>query len=371
MANHAFTSVADSVIKYLRLEGRVHGDAWVTRFQHNNESYQCVIGSTENMTRQAARAAAIDFRAKVEAGWDPRLESKSFEQVFDLYLRNSQSSGKNKRKTQNRFNSLSAEFVSKRMKFITKAVVRAELAHHEARGLKPSTINRIKSLIQVVFSYAIKSGASFKNPCHGIDKRKENNVRTTRLPDEFMGAFINALDHDQDQMGAMAIKLMMFTGLRENNVISIKLSMISPCMTFIDIPKTKSGKPHRAIVPSFLQADLAKYVDTARKAQKEYLLFSSRSKTGHISSPRGVHARCVEVIRKLGFEGDLWRHDFRRTYADHVYIASNHDVLVVKEALGHATLDMTLRYLNQPKEAMRQAVEQAAERMLQLSKMAA
>jgi integrase len=56
-----------------------------------------------------------------------------------------------------------------------------------------------------------------------------------------------------------------------------------------------------------------------------------------------------KIVKKYGTLagiGDLAAHDLRRTFAQTVYAASGHDIVLVSRLLGHASVKTTERYLS-------------------------
>lgn len=113
--------------------------------------------------------------------------------------------------------------------------------------------------------------------------------------------------------------------------------------------KEKNRKPRRvALIPS-VEKILKEYI----RDMKDYeYIFQSRKGT---NQPIGVQA-ISKALREAGEYFGLYNitaHSMRKTYAYKIWIESDKDVLVVKELLGHSSIEETKLYLGLDREEYR------------------
>lgn len=89
-------------------------------------------------------------------------------------------------------------------------------------------------------------------------------------------------------------------------------------------------------------------------------LFMSR-KGGHAISRVQAHRVLEKAFQSAGLNGKLATHSMRKTYAQRMYDATS-DILMVKEALGHKSLETTRQYLGVSYKKL-----QAASKAIELS----
>lgn len=103
--------------------------------------------------------------------------------------------------------------------------------------------------------------------------------------------------------------------------------------------REKNRKPRKAIIISNLRSKLEEYIKG--KADYEYM-FPSR-KGGHIQVKR-----VSQILKDAGDYFNLKRisaHSMRKTYAYRIYEENDHDLLAIKEMLGHSSIEETKVYL--------------------------
>lgn len=83
--------------------------------------------------------------------------------------------------------------------------------------------------------------------------------------------------------------------------------------------------------------------ETYGELEKKRPLFKSREGEGAISRTQ-AHRVLKEAFEKAGLNGKLATHSLRKTYAQRMYDATD-DIYLVKEALGHKSVDTTQQYL--------------------------
>ncbi len=105
---------------------------------------------------------------------------------------------------------------------------------------------------------------------------------------------------------------------------------------------------------------------TARKALADYLFVRPNlpdtqklfiSQKSRPLSPRSIYHLTKKYLEAAGMP-NLSPHDLRHLFATNLYNLRK-DILLVKEALGHRTLESTLRYMNKTEEEIADALEES------------
>lgn len=100
--------------------------------------------------------------------------------------------------------------------------------------------------------------------------------------------------------------------------------------------------------------ELAKILKEYIKDKKDYeYVFQSRK---GVNKPIGVQAVSNILKEAANYFGliDITAHSMRKTYAYKIYIESGHDIVAVKELLGHRSIEETKRYIGLDREKYHQ-----------------
>jgi integrase len=135
----------------------------------------------------------------------------------------------------------------------------------------------------------------------------------------------------------------------ENALMAIKADVLRVDFEnqFLLLRDTKSNRP-RKVPMSGLVAETLRTL----KKEKEYLLFAN-PKTGKPLSD--LQTPFKAACKRAGIR-DLRFHDLRHTAATYM-VMGGVDLVTVKEILGHATIQMTMRYAHPTPENKRKATE--------------
>lgn len=114
--------------------------------------------------------------------------------------------------------------------------------------------------------------------------------------------------------------------------------------------REKNRKPRIVEIIPAVARILKEYI----KDKKDYqYIFTSRKGN---NQPIGVQA-VSNILKEAGeYFGlyDISAHSMRKTYAYKIYIESDKDILVVKELLGHSSIEETKRYIGLDREKYHQ-----------------
>lgn len=222
--------------------------------------------------------------------------------------------------------------------------------------VKGSTVNRHLSLLSRIFSLAVELELLVTNPCKGIKKWPESNLRDRVLNDEELRIYIDeAVRTNSFQSKALLFSLI--TGLRIGNVIDVRREMLSDDLTLLTLPMTKNGKSYRVMLNEPAQKILKSCADLS---WNEWLFPSAVKKGAHIAYPRSCHEKIRDVVmQSTGGSEPFNIHDLRRTYASRQLMITG-DARLVQSSLFHQSITTTERYAFHQQSRLAEASQNTA-----------
>jgi site-specific recombinase XerD len=210
---------------------------------------------------------------------------------------------------------------------VTAAMVEKTLRDLQAADdVTGSTVNRYRSFISSVFRYGVRRGIVLVNPCAAVARYKESEHRIR---------FLDAVEEDALRVAILAsdfpereasVLLAMNTGMR----LGEQLTLTWECVALDRGVLTVRGKTGRRFIP--VNA-------AARQALEKLYAFSNGAA---MVSPGWSHKWFTNCVKKSGVLNFRW-HDLRHTFASRLVMAGV-DIRTVQELMGHASIEMTMRY---------------------------
>ena len=102
----------------------------------------------------------------------------------------------------------------------------------------------------------MKWGLLEKNPAAGLDKVKEPLQRERYLSKGELPRFIKALDEQEGRLSVAVIKLLLFTGCRKGEVLSLEWNQVKLDERRLFLPATKNGRSRPVILNAKAQGVL-------------------------------------------------------------------------------------------------------------------
>ena len=204
--------------------------------------------------------------------------------------------------------------------------------------------NRTLALLGTICNQAIKWGELDTNPCKGVSKNKEYS-RDTFITKDMYPKFLEAVELEEAPYPTI-IKLLLHTGLRKQELLSLKWEDVDLKNQVITIQETKNGRTH--ILP------LTK-VATAliKKLPKDHIYLF------HYQGQRLLDIkRPWERIREKVGMPTLRVHDLRRTIGSWL-AQSGVSLHLIGEVLNHKNPKTTMVYARFQKGHLREALEEA------------
>jgi integrase len=219
------------------------------------------------------------------------------------------------------------------------------------RGKPPAsaTINRELQVLKHLFNKAIAWEKAEKNPVRGIRFLKEAPLIKRVLSEVEESALLpTAAPHLR-----IAIILAINTGLRLGEILALRWKDIDLVNDLLTVEHGKGDKRREVEINSGLKAALLEF----RKMHRtEYLFFNEKTGKPILTPKTAFHA----AVRRAGI-AHIRFHDLRHTFASRL-VAGGTDLVTVQHLLGHASIDMTMRYAHTGTSERRRAVALLDER---------
>ena len=217
------------------------------------------------------------------------------------------------------------------------------------------TANHYYVLLNRMLNLAIQWGLLEKNPAAGLEKFKIPPHRERYLTKEELPRFLRALEEMEDRLSMAAIRLLLFTGCRKNEVLSLQWHQIKLDENRIYLPITKNGKSRSVVLnvkaKQVLQSMLEHRGDTMKTKSSDHL-FPSRegSKKGYLHDLRKPFIKVCMAAKIDGFR----IHDLRHSFASFAVMAGS-SLYDVSKLLGHTDVKMTQRYAHLSDDSLQKA----------------
>lgn len=161
--------------------------------------------------------------------------------------------------------------------------------------------------------------------------------------------------------------LMLFSGLRSREVVSLKLDDVSLLAEEIRV-WGKGDKDRVLPIAPYVRRALSSYLDRERPATKHDLLFVSLKAPRRGSPMTAVGLR--ELFRYHRTRSGITKgnpHRLRHTFATDM-VREGMSLVVLKRLMGHTNIEMTLRYVNFSAEDVRAEFDRALRRLRERSR---
>jgi integrase len=216
-------------------------------------------------------------------------------------------------------------------------------------GYASGTTNRVLVLLRYVFNLAKKWGiASAQNNPAAELKTAPDVCRERFLKEEEIERLLGALDADENKTAARAIKLLILTGARRNEITQARWEYVDWERKTLLVPCSKSGRP-RLIQLNSAALDLLRSLP--REPENAFIFPSPV--TGRPSA--SLHFPWTRIRKRAGLT-DFRLHDLRHSFASFL-VNKGVSIYVVQGLLGHANVRATQRYAHLADETLSAASE--------------
>jgi integrase len=315
-------------------------ETWYIDYYADGRRIREAVGKSKTAAQAALEARKTDIRrGEFRFKKEKKIRFENFAEEYLEYAK------VNKRSWQRDESSLKRLLPHFKDKLLSKIGFQDIEDYKTARlkdGMQPATINRELICLQAVFSLARKKGKlDGENPVKGIKSLEERKLETRVLDEDEARHLIEASTGYLRFMIILALN----TAMRKGEILSLRWKNIDFDDGYIYIVQTKSNTPRK--VPMNL---IVKTALSGIKKGGEFVFQSTKTETRFRDMFRSFKTAC----RKAGVP-DLRFHDLRHTAATWMVMGGT-DLVSVKEILGHANIQMTMRYAHPTPENKRRAV---------------
>jgi len=320
----------------------LRGGTWTINITVNGRRYREAVGGNRRlaeMTLQKRAAEALEgslFKCRNQG-------RMSFSEFARLYLERVTSMQKSAISERNRVLSWARHFGARPLGSITRVEI-GDWQCQKARQAKPATVNRILCRLRHMLNKAVEWELLDETPMKRLRFLPENNARMSFLRLEECERLIASCA--QERLRAIII-LALHTGMRRGEILSLGWEDVDFERRFISIHDSKNGQPRHVPLDSTVCDLLASYP----RYDASLLIFPGEG---------GKRLTTFQYVFKRAREAaglpDLHFHDLRHTFASQWMMAGG-DLYVLKEILGHKTVQMTQRYAHLSPEFMKGMVD--------------
>ncbi len=236
-------------------------------------------------------------------------------------------------------------------------IQRADIAkfHHALRH-KPYQANRCIQFLSKAFNLAEVWGlrADGTNPCRHIKKYKEPKRERYLSKNELarLGEVLRQCESEQleTQSAVNALRLLLFTGCRLSEIMTLKWDYINFERAYINLPDSKSGAK-----TVYLGAPALQVLSDVKRVKGNPWVITGARPGAHLTDLQHPWQR----IRKRAAIEDVRIHDLRHTFAS-VAVAAGYGLPMIGKLLGHTQVQTTARYAHLAAEPMTAAADSVA-----------
>mgnify|MGYP001164651997 CR=1 FL=1 len=333
---------------------------------------QHTIGRYPEVSVNQAREEVGKLLSRLTAGEDIKEAARSIREeptlddLFSGWLVHAKQHKRSWRDDEQRYSlHLKPTFGTARISAITTEQVRKWHSQLPTKGrqrsldgektcLSQASANRCFALLKTVYN---QGAPEIPNPCKNVKSFKEVSRDRFLRPEE-LKQFFAALNSDEvTQTTRDLILLLLFTGARRSNVLSMQWGELDLTQGTWIIPSSKSKNAESMHVPLVAQA--VEILERRKREASSVFVFPGTGRTGHLMDPKKVWAA---LLKKAGLP-DVRLHDLRRTCGSY-QAACGSSLTVIGKSLGHKNVATTAIYSRLTLDPVRDSMEKGAAAMM-------
>ena len=330
---------------------------------------QIQIGTFPDMTVELVRLKARQLHAQVINGQDPAVdlqeakEAKRLAEIMELFFTEHVRS-KLKPKSVDLYEGATRKHILPAFgKMKVEDVTHRDVARiHHALSATPYMANRVAAILSKFFNWCEVNGYRDRssNPVAGLEKYKEEKRMDFLDADELTVIGLALADLESkgqiQPMAAAALRLLLLTGARLREILSLKWSYVDLDESLARLPDSKTGfKILHLSAPALEVLSVLPVME-----RSEYVFPSLTAASGHMEGLRKPWALVCEAAKLQG----RWRvHDLRHGFAS-AAVNSGASLPMIGALLGHSQASTTARYAHVAKNPVHELAESTAGRIV-------
>jgi len=214
-----------------------------------------------------------------------------------------------------------------------------------SRPASPGTVRHYGQVVKILFNWAEEEELFDKNPIRRLKLRSPGDGNVEPYTDEEVQAMLNLCEHEArfrhrylGLRNMAIISLFVATGLRLTELSEINLSGLDPRLQQVRV-LGKGAKMRVVPIDGEARKSLKHYLDIRPRGGDELW----KTADGLELKARGIQMVVKHLHKRTGIKSGGGPHRFRHYFATK-YLEAGGDINSLRLLLGHATLDMVLRY---------------------------
>ena len=332
--------------------------SYLVQYRVGRAFRRMALGQHGILTTEKARAEALKVLAATKEGKDPaaardKARRDPTVQEFAEQVLNDHAEHHCKPRTVVGYRYYLKAYIAPRIGRLQMGkVARPDIArlHHDLR-FAPVQANRSLQFLSKVFNLAELWGLrpDGSNPCRHVEKYQEKKRERYLSRDELarLGEVLRRCEFDgiESQSAINAIRLLIFTGCRLGEIMTLKWDYVDLERSALNLPDSKTGA--KTVHIGAPAVDILKQIE--RLPENPWVI------TGTLP---GAHLTDLqppwERIRKRAGIEDVRIHDLRHTFAS-VAVANGQGLPMIGKLLGHSQVQTTARYAHLAADPVKRA----------------
>ncbi|MBA7702573.1 Tyrosine recombinase XerC [subsurface metagenome] len=220
-----------------------------------------------------------------------------------------------------------------------------DISRSSSRQASPATVHHYGRVVKILFNWAEEEECLDKNPIRRLKLRSPGYKDVEPHSDEEVQAMLNVCEDEarfrHRYLGIRnkaIISLFVATGLRLTELSDITLSDLDPRLQQVRV-MGKGAKMRVVPLDGEVRKSLRHYLEIRPRDGDELW----KTADGLKLTARGIQMVVKHLKKRAGIKGGGGPHRFRHYFATK-YLEAGGDINSLRLLLGHATLDMVLRY---------------------------
>jgi len=228
------------------------------------------------------------------------------------------------------------------------------------RKWSSATFRHNHKYLNVFFKWLIKEGLIGENYLADLEKpRMESKIPRT-LSAENASLVLQAAFHlsyrykHERYRNRALVAIMLFAGLRRNEVMKLKLNDVSLENRSIFIDQGKGGKDRLIPMNARLHGYLKEYLNDRKRIARDQIHFFLSIGNNRPLGQKGI-TKLIARLRKAT-KLDFSAHTFRHSFAT-LMLEGGCDIYTLSKIMGHSKITTTTIYLSCSKQQMEKSIE--------------
>lgn len=226
------------------------------------------------------------------------------------------------------------------------------------KGYAQATIKQVFILTKRVISWSIKNGIIHNNinPIGDMESPKVDDNRVDNVLNKAdLNKLHNTLGTWDNERAVLVIKFALYTGRRKGEILSLKWSDLDADFYHLNLKATNTKSKKMLNFPLNQKAMITLHRAKALQINSSPHVFPNTQ--GNQYKKDSFDETWKRIKIRAGLSQDFRFHDLRHTFASYLASSGKVDIYVLKELLGHSSIEMTQRYAHLINGATRKAVE--------------